>query len=84
MGIYRSITTKGEGTFSSNYASISGKNVVLVDDVVSTGETISKALSAVKKEKGNPILVVVLTNKTTKDEIDGVPLRALVRARLLK
>lgn len=84
LGIYRSITTKGEGTFSSNYANISGKNVVLVDDVVSTGETVSKALSAVKKEKGNPLLVVVLTNKTPKDEIDGVPLRALVRARLLK
>ncbi len=84
LGIYRSITTKGEGTFSSNYANISGKNVVLVDDVVSTGETVSKALSAVKKEKGNPLLVVVLTNKTPRDEIDGVPLRALVRARLLK
>lgn len=84
LGIFRSITTKGEGTFSSNYANISGKNVVIVDDVISTGETISKAISAVKKEKGNAILVVVLTNKTTKDEIDGVPLRALIRARLLK
>lgn len=84
LGIYRTLTTKGEGTFSSNYAHISGKNVVLIDDVVSTGDTISRAISAVKSEKGNPILVVVLTNKTTKDEIDGVPLRALIRARLLK
>ena len=65
LAIYRSLTLKGEGTFSSNYANVSGKNVVIVDDVVSTGETISKALSAVKKEKGNPVLVVVLTNKTT-------------------
>ncbi len=84
LAIYRSLTLKGEGTFSSNYADVSGKNVVLIDDVVSTGETISKAVSAVKKEKGNPVLVVVLTNKTTKDEIDGVPMRALIRARLLK
>jgi orotate phosphoribosyltransferase len=84
LGIYRAITLKGEGTFSSNYAHISGKNVVLVDDVVSTGETISNAINSVKKEKGNPILIVVLTNKTPKDEIEGVPLRALIRARLIK
>lgn len=84
LAIYRSLTLKGEGTFSSNYAHISGKNVVIIDDVVSTGETISKTVSAVKKEKGNPILVVVMANKTTKDEINGVPLRALIRARLIK
>ncbi len=84
LGIYRSITTHGEGTFSSNYAHISGKNVVIVDDVISTGETISMAIDAVTKEKGEPILVVVLTNKTARDEISGVPVRALIRARLIK
>jgi len=84
LGVYRPITLKGEGTFSSNYAKVSGKNLVFVDDVVSTGETVSKAINAARKEKGNPILVVVLTNKTDKDEVDGVPLRALIRARLIK
>jgi orotate phosphoribosyltransferase len=84
LGIYRSLTIKGEGTFSSNYANISGKNVVLVDDVVSTGETILKAIEAIKKEKGEPILAVVIVNKTAKDEIDGIPIRALIRARLIK
>lgn len=84
LGIYRAITLKGEGTFSSNYAKIAGKNLVFVDDVISTGETASKAINAARKEKGNPILVVVLTNKTAKDEIEGVPLRALIRARLVK
>lgn len=84
LGVYRPITLKGEGTFSSNYAKVSGKNLVFVDDVVSTGETVSKAINAARKEKGNPILVVVLTNKTDKDEVEGVPLRALIRARLIK
>ncbi|MEM0167550.1 MAG: orotate phosphoribosyltransferase-like protein [Thermoplasmatales archaeon] len=84
LGIYRAITLKGEGTFSSNYAKIAGKNIVFIDDVISTGETASKAISAARKEKGNPILIVVLANKTAKDEIDGVPLRALIRARLIK
>jgi orotate phosphoribosyltransferase len=84
LGIYRSLTIKGEGTFSSNYANISGKNVVLVDDVISTGETILKAIEAIKKEKGEPILAVVIVNKTAKDEIDGIPIRALIRARLIK
>ena len=84
LGVYRPITLKGEGTFSSNYAKVAGKNLAFVDDVVSTGETVSKAINAARKEKGNPILVVVLTNKTDKDEVEGVPLRALIRARLIK
>ncbi len=83
LGIYRALPQKGEGTFSSNYASVTGKRVVLVDDVISTGETVTKAIQAVKSEKGEVALIVVLTNKTGKDEMQGVPIRSLIRARLI-
>ncbi len=81
--IYRPHPKREEGAFSSNYAHIEGKRVVIVDDVLSTGETMKKAIEDVKKAGGEPVLCVVLVNKTPWDEINGVPLRALIRARAL-
>jgi orotate phosphoribosyltransferase len=69
------------GAFSSNYASPQGKKVLIVDDVVSTGDTIKQAISDVHEIGGTAVLTVVLVNKTAQDEIAGVPLRALIRAR---
>ena len=83
MIIYRPHPKRKEGAFSSNYAHIEGKKVVIVDDVLSTGETIKKAIEDIRNAGGEPVLAVVLVNKTQWDEIEGVPLRALIRARLL-
>jgi len=69
------------GAFSSNYASPQGKKVLVVDDVVSTGDTIKAAISDVHESGGTAVLAVVLVNKTAHDELAGVPLRALIRAR---
>jgi HTH-type transcriptional regulator, activator of D-glucose/D-fructose catabolism len=69
------------GAFSSNYASPQGKKLLIVDDVVSTGDTIKGAISDIHDTGGTAILVVVLVNKTVQDELAGVPLRALIRAR---
>ncbi len=71
------------GAFSSNYASVEGKKVVLVDDVVSTGETLKAAIADVHSAGGTPVLAVVLVNKTSHDDLDGTPLRALIRARAI-
>ena len=81
--IYRPIQERhGKGgAFSSNYASPHGKKVVIVDDVVSTGDTIKSAISDIHEVGGTAVLVVVLVNKTAEDELTGVPLRALIRAR---
>jgi len=71
------------GAFSSNTASPKGKKVVLVDDVISTGDTLKGAISDVQEIGGTPVLAVCLVNKTPSDDIHGVPLRALVRARAI-
>ena len=71
------------GAFSSNYASVEGKKVVLVDDVVSTGDTLRSAAADIHEAGGTPVLAVVLVNKTSHDDLDGTPLRALVRARAI-
>lgn len=70
------------GAFSSNFASVAnGKKVVVVDDVLSTGATIKSAISDIKEAGGQPVLVLVIVNKSSLNEIDGVPLRGLIRAR---
>jgi len=71
------------GAFSSNFSNISGKNVLIVDDVVGTGDTLKSAIKATKAEKGKPVLCVSLINKRAVNDISGVPLRALIRARAL-
>lgn len=71
------------GVFSSNYASVREKNIVIVDDVVGSGKTLRRAIAATKKEGGTPVLCVALVNKRSQNDIDGVPLRALVRTRAI-
>ena len=82
MAIYRPLSGENKvGAFSSNYASVNGKDVVIVDDVLNTGGTMRGAIEEVQKQGGRPVLALLLVNKTGKDDIDGVPLRSLMRAR---
>jgi orotate phosphoribosyltransferase len=82
--IYRPSTERyGAGAFGSNYASVDGKKVIVVDDVLSTGDTIRNAINDVLERDGKPLVAMVLVNKTDMNDIDGVPLRALVRARAI-
>jgi len=82
MAVFRPHHLKG-GAFSSNYASVKNKNIILVDDVVGTGNTFKSAIKTSKEEKGKPALCLSIVNKTGMEKINGVKLRALIRSRLL-
>jgi len=71
------------GAFCSNYAGVQGKNIVIVDDVVGSGETFQQAIKATKVDKGKPVLCICLLNKRATNDVTGVPLRTLIRARAL-
>ena len=58
---------------------IDGKRVVVVDDVLSTGSTMKNTISVLQKMGAEVLLALVLVNKTQLNEIDGVPLRGLIR-----
>tara|TARA_B100000161_G_scaffold30268_1_gene18023 strand:- start:1020 stop:1604 length:585 start_codon:yes stop_codon:yes gene_type:complete len=70
----------GNGSLSNKYGQVSGKKVVIIDDVLSTGKTMSKTIDAIKEAGGDVGLVIVLVNKTMRNEIGDVPLRGIIRA----
>ena len=71
---------KGSGSLSNKYGQVAGKRVVIIDDVLSSGKTMSKTIESIRAAGGEVALAIVLVNKTTRNEIDDVPLRGLVRA----
>ena len=70
----------GKGALSNKYGQVSGKGVIIVDDVLSSGMTMSKTIGLMKDAGADVKLCLVLVNKTAKNEIDDVPLRGVIRA----
>ena len=56
-----------------------GKNCVLIDDVVTTGTTLSEAVEVLEALNAKPVAIAVLVDKKGIDDIQGVPLNALLR-----
>ena len=82
LAVYRPHHEK-EGWFSSNYASVENKNSVIIDDVVGTGDTFKSAIKAIKSKNGNPALCIAILNKRVQNDILGIPLRSLIRSRVI-
>ena len=79
IAISRSISDDGEGHISEVFADVEGKRCVVVDDVLSGGTTMSKTVSNLRAAGAEVKLCMVLANKSHRNEIEGVPLRGLVR-----
>lgn len=67
------------GTISQNFAQVSGKNCIIIDDVVTTGTTLSEAVAVVEGAGGKPVAIAVLVDKKGIEDIQGVPVNALLR-----
>ena len=81
VAIHRNVDNgPGQGSLSSKYGQVSGKNVVIVDDVLSSGVTMSNTIQSMKQAGAEVKLCLVLVNKTMKNEIEDVPLRGVIRA----
>ena len=71
--------TDDEGTISTNFGSVEGKKVVIVDDVITSGKTAREVIHTVKDLGGEPICVVVLIDKAGLSEIEEVPIESLIK-----
>jgi len=80
IAVFRSVDEEGRGHLSNKYGNVAGRTVAVVDDVLSSGLTMRRTIEALRAAGADVKLLLVLVNKTEKNEIDGVPLRGLIRA----
>ena len=82
VAIHRNVDGEpGAGALSNKYGQVGGgKKVAIIDDVLSSGVTMSNTIAAIRAAGGEVVLALVLVNKTVRNEVDDVPLRGLIRA----
>ena len=73
----------GKGSLSNKYGQVAGKRVAIVDDVLSTGVTMSRTIDSMREAGAEVALCMVLVNKTARNEVDEVPLRGIIRAAVV-
>ena len=79
VAIFRSVSEEGDGHLSNKYGNVAGRKVVVVDDVLSSGETMRKTIKTLQDIGAEVVLCMVMVNKTEENAISSVPLRGLIR-----
>ena len=79
LAVSRSISEEEGAHISEIFANVSGKMVVVVDDVVSSGTTLKKTINNLRNAGADVRLCLVLANKSEVNALEGVPLRGVVR-----
>lgn len=75
--------TDDEGTISTNFGSVEGKKVIIVDDVITSGKTAREVIHTVKDHGGEPTCVTVLIDKADLSEIEEIPVESLIKVSRL-
>jgi len=68
-----------DGSFSRNFAQIRDRDCYVVDDTITSGNTMTETVEAIQQQGGNPVACVVLADKRGIDEINGVPVYSLLQ-----
>jgi len=71
------------GAVSENFASVNGKKVIVVDDVITSGRTIKTVIKSLKEQGATPVAVVVLIDKIGISNVDGIPVESLIKVNRL-
>ncbi len=67
------------GIFSENFAKVDERSCVIVDNVVTTGNTIRETVEQIRSRKGRVLCSAVVIDKKGLREIEGVPLLSLFK-----
>ena len=66
------------GSFSHNFSTVDGADCYVVDDMITSGTTISETVEAIENEGGNVVGCAVIVDKSGMDRVDDVPVRSLI------
>ena len=70
---------KPMGSISGNFAPISGKRCIIIDDVITSGKTMHEVVKYLKKHNAVPVAIWVIFDKRGIKEIEGVPVYSLFK-----
>jgi len=70
---------EGKGTLSRNFADIRDRDCYIVDDIITSGTTMSETITAIRERGGDPVACVVLVDKNGVSELAGVPVYSLIQ-----
>ncbi|MBV0903897.1 transcriptional regulator GfcR [Haloarcula salina] len=68
-----------DGSFSRNFAQIRDRDCYVVDDTITSGNTMAETIDAIHEQGGNPVACVVLADKRGVGDIRGVPVYSLLQ-----
>lgn len=81
LGIYTEKTTDGNQILTRGYDKfITGKNILVIEDLATTGGSVKKVVNTIREAGGNVVAVCLMVNKNVDDittELIGAPLRWL-------
>lgn len=72
------------GFILSNFSDVKGKNVVVVDDIATSGSTLKDAIKLLNSMGANPLAAVVLIDKKGLKSISGKPVKALMSVGIVE
>ncbi|MFA6224667.1 MAG: orotate phosphoribosyltransferase-like protein [Methanoregula sp.] len=70
---------KPMGSISGNFAPVSGKRCIIVDDVITSGNTMREVVKYLKKHNAVPVAIWVIFDKRGIKDVEGVPVYSLVK-----
>jgi Orotate phosphoribosyltransferase homologs len=83
IGIYHPAKHAGGdepiGSMSGNFGIRAGERIVVVDDVITSGNTLQEVIGYIKRHGAVPVACCVLFDKRGIREIDGVPVYSLFK-----
>lgn len=72
-------SAKPMGSISGNFAPVSGKRCIIVDDVITSGNTMQEVVKYLKKHSAVPVAIWVIFDKRGIKDVEGVPVYSLFK-----
>ena len=69
----------GRGNLSANFSDVKDKECIIIDDVVTTGQTLEETVEYLDEHGAKINAIAVLIDKKGTDEIAGVPMVSLLK-----
>jgi len=67
------------GSISGNFAAVSGERCIIVDDTITSGNTMKEVVRYLKKHNAIPVAICVIFDKRGIKDVDGVPVCSLFK-----